>query len=41
MNIRASKPDFNRKQVLYRIKESSDYNKKLIVSKVSERVYNR
>jgi hypothetical protein len=38
MNIRASKPDFNKKRVLYRIEESSGCSKKLIVSKVSKRI---
>jgi hypothetical protein len=41
MNIRASKPDFNRKRVLYRAEESSGCNKKLIIFRVSKRIYNK
>jgi hypothetical protein len=41
MNIKASKSDFSKKRVLYRIEESSGCSKKLIVFGVSERVYNR
>jgi hypothetical protein len=41
MNIRASKPGFNRKRVLYRTGEFSGYSKKLIVFGVSGRIYGR
>jgi hypothetical protein len=41
MNIRASKPDFSRKWVLYKAGEPSGCNKKLIIFRVSGRIYSR